>query len=142
MKEAALNQVEYVPEQVFFSARDGMAISLCTLLDTVNQEQLKELLETVSIAKSFFCELIKLRFSISLFFYFQEVCDDNGQRCTPLIIAARNGHEKVVKVFLNKFPVNLEREGSVKKDNFLIEGATALWCAAGPFKIYVLHNPS
>ncbi|XKL64612.1 hypothetical protein PGB90_004698 [Kerria lacca] len=106
MKEAALQKIEYVPEQVYFAARDGMAISLCSLLESMSQEQLRELLRT-------------------------EVQDENGQRCTPLIIAAKNGHEKVVKVFLNKFPVDLEQEGSVKVDNFLVDGASALWCAAG-----------
>lgn len=53
MKEAVLNKIEYVPEQVYFAARDGMAISLCSLLETMSQEQLKDLLETVSFAKLF-----------------------------------------------------------------------------------------
>lgn len=48
MKEAALHRIEYLPEQIYFAARDGMAISLCSLLETMNQEKLKELLETVS----------------------------------------------------------------------------------------------
>lgn len=37
----------------------------------------------------------------------------------------------MVKVFIDRFPVDLEQEGSVKVDNFLVEGASALWCAAG-----------
>lgn len=47
-----------------------------------------------------------------------------------------------MKVFLNKFPVDLEREGSVRKDNYLIEGATALWCAAGRFESKMPSNES
>lgn len=49
MKEAALQKIEYVPEQVYFAARDGMAISLCSLLESMSQEQLRELLRTVVI---------------------------------------------------------------------------------------------
>lgn len=57
--------------------------------------------------------------------------DADGQRCTPLITAARNGHDKVVKVFLSKFNPDIEQEGSVKVDSYVIDGASALWCAAG-----------
>lgn len=62
---------------------------------------------------------------------FQEVVDREGQRCTPLIVAARNGHEKVIKVLLSKFSPDIEQEGSVKVDSYIIEGASALWCASG-----------
>lgn len=60
----------------------------------------------------------------------QTVIDYEGHKCTPLIIAARNGHDKVVKIILSKFEPDIEQEGSVKVDNYVIEGATALWCAA------------
>lgn len=50
MKESVRDKIEYVPEQVYFAARDGMAISLCSLLDTMSQEQLKDVLESVSFA--------------------------------------------------------------------------------------------
>lgn len=63
----------------------------------------------------------------------QEVLDPEGQRCTPLIVAARHGHDKVVKVFLSKFSPDIEQEGSVKVDSYIIEGASALWCAAGKY---------
>lgn len=77
--------------------------------------------------------LLNLILLLKSFISVQEVQDESGQKCTPLIIAARNGHEKVVKVFLNKYPVDLEQEGSVKVDNYVVEGASALWCAAGKY---------
>lgn len=57
--------------------------------------------------------------------------DENGQSTTPLIIAARNGEEKVVQILLRHFKADLEQTGVVKFDGYSIEGATALWCAAG-----------
>lgn len=66
----------------------------------------------------------------------QTVIDYEGHKCTPLIIAARNGHDKVVKIILSKFEPNIEQEGSVKVDNYVIEGATALWCAASKSQFY------
>ncbi|CAB3229079.1 unnamed protein product [Arctia plantaginis] len=61
-----------------------------------------------------------------------DVCSD-GVKCTPLIAAARHGRESAVRILLEKFrpPVRLETEGTVKFDEYVIEGATALWCAAG-----------
>lgn len=56
---------------------------------------------------------------------------EDGQLCTPLIIAARYGHEKVVRMLLDKFEPDIEQEGIVKFDGYVIEGASALWCAAG-----------
>ncbi len=61
----------------------------------------------------------------------QLVEEEDGQRSTPLIIAARNGHDKVVKLLISRFRINLEQEGVVKFDGFKVEGATALWCASG-----------
>lgn len=54
-----------------------------------------------------------------------------GQRSTPLIIAARNGHEKVVRFLLDHYRVDTEQTGTVRFDGYVIDGATALWCAAG-----------
>lgn len=59
--------------------------------------------------------------------------EEDGQRCSPLIVAARHGHDKVVKMLLSKFKPDLEQEGTVKFDGYVIEGASALWCAAGMF---------
>lgn len=63
--------------------------------------------------------------------YLQKVLEDDGQRCTPLIIAARYGHSKVVRTLLEKFKPDLEQEGTVKFNGYVIEGASALWAAAG-----------
>ena len=53
------------------------------------------------------------------------------QRCTPLVIASRNGHNTVVKLLLGQYGVNIEQTGTVKFNGYTIEGATALWAAAG-----------
>ena len=75
------------------------------------------------------------------------ISDDEGQECPPLVIAARNGHEKSVSTLISKFGpgshadpdgsskdkklLDLEVAGTVKFDGYTIEGATALWSAAG-----------
>lgn len=65
--------------------------------------------------------------------------EEDGQKCTPLIIAARNGHEKAIRTLL-KFNPDLEQEGTVKFDGYVIEGASPLWCAAGWFSIYIFNS--
>uniref|UniRef100_A0A2A4JA58 Protein fem-1 homolog B n=1 Tax=Heliothis virescens TaxID=7102 RepID=A0A2A4JA58_HELVI len=94
-------------ERVFFSARDGMSLTLYALLYEKNTDEIDDLLNS-------------------------DVCSD-GVKCTPLIAAARHGREAAVRILLEKFrpPVRLETEGTVKFDEYVIEGATALWCAAG-----------
>merc|ERR1719153_1502384 len=58
--------------------------------------------------------------------------EEGGQSCcSPLIAASRNGHEEVVKCLLTEYTADTEIEGVVKFDGHVIEGATALWCAAG-----------
>lgn len=49
------------------------------------------------------------------------------------MVASRNGHDKVVRILLSStlFAVNLEQECRAKFDGHIVEGATALWCAAG-----------
>ena len=61
----------------------------------------------------------------------RQVVEEQGQRCTPLMIAARNGKVNVVKMLLSKFRPDVEVEGDVNFDGYLIEGASPLWCAAG-----------
>lgn len=34
-------------------------------------------------------------------------------------------------MLLDKFTLDIEQEGRVKFDGYIIEGASALWCAAG-----------
>ncbi|XP_050674603.1 protein fem-1 homolog B-like isoform X1 [Leptidea sinapis] len=94
-------------ERVFFAARDGMALTLYALIYEKSTEEIDTLLN-------------------------RDVCCD-GVKCTPLIAAARHGRDAAVRILLEKFspPVTLEREGTVKFDEYVIVGATALWCAAG-----------
>uniref|UniRef100_A0A1B6C2I3 Protein fem-1 homolog B n=1 Tax=Clastoptera arizonana TaxID=38151 RepID=A0A1B6C2I3_9HEMI len=94
--------------RVYYAARDGMPVSLVTLLQDKTTEEIKKLLS-------------------------QEVIEQDGQRCTPLIIAARLGHDKVVKILTSRFLpyIDIEQEGSVIVESYVINGASALWCAAG-----------
>uniref|UniRef100_A0A1A8F6Z2 Protein fem-1 homolog B n=1 Tax=Nothobranchius korthausae TaxID=1143690 RepID=A0A1A8F6Z2_9TELE len=62
-----------------------------------------------------------------------------GQRSTPLIIAARNGHDKVVRLLLDHYKVDTEQTGTVRFDGYVIDGATALWCAAGAGHLEVVR---
>lgn len=57
--------------------------------------------------------------------------EDAGQLTTPLIIAAWNGHDRTVQTLLSQFHPDLSQSGSVKLGDFVIEEASALWCAAG-----------
>ena len=90
---------------VYNAARDGLAETLHHLLDNKPIDVVTDCLD--------------------------HLYTDSGQVCSPLIIAARNGHEKTVQTLLTRFTPNLETEGTVKFDGHVIEGATALWCAAG-----------
>ncbi|XP_071759114.2 protein fem-1 homolog B-like [Centroberyx gerrardi] len=60
-----------------------------------------------------------------------------GQRLTPLIIAAKKGHNNVVRLLLDHYQVDTELTGTVWFDGYISGGATALWCAAraGHFKV-------
>lgn len=40
----------------------------------------------------------------------------SGQKSTPLIIAARNGHDKVVRLLLDHYRVDTEQTGTVRFD--------------------------
>ena len=81
------------------------------------------------------------------------VKDDDGQECPPIVIAARNGHDKAISKLIQNFGpgskadpdgtnagkslLDLEITGTVKFDGYTIEGATALWSAAGAGHIKV-----
>lgn len=52
--------------------------------------------------------------------------------------AARFGHHMIIKILLTKFKPDLEQEGVVKFDGYVIEGATALWCAACAGKTFII----
>ncbi|XP_064621025.1 protein fem-1 homolog B-like [Lineus longissimus] len=92
-------------EKTHMAARDGMAISLFALLCNRRREEVNEALSHFTL--------------------------ENGQNTTPLIISARNGHSKVVRMLLSNFDVDIEQVAQVKFDGYIIEEATALWCAAG-----------
>ncbi|XP_015127135.1 protein fem-1 homolog B [Diachasma alloeum] len=70
----------------------------------------------------------------------QKFIDEDGQRSTPFIVAARQGHDKVIKMLLDKFEPDIEQEGTVKFDGYFIEGASALWCAAGAGHLNVVKT--
>lgn len=43
-----IQEVQYLPDQVYFAARDGMVRILCSLLENMSHDQLKEFLSRVS----------------------------------------------------------------------------------------------
>lgn len=120
---------EYLKSRVYYAARDGMAMPLYTLLSKLTKDEVDQLLNEVSVVvvvSCFVCGVLARGQMI-----LQKLIGDDGQQCTPLIIAARYGHDKVLKMLLSKFSPDLEKEGIVKFDDYVIEGASALWCAAG-----------
>ncbi|KAJ8928940.1 hypothetical protein NQ314_018428 [Rhamnusium bicolor] len=96
---------EQLKNRIYYAAKDGMSIALYTLMSDIEKNEVEQLLNG-------------------------KISEDDGQECTPLIVASRNGHERVVRMLLTKFNPNLEEEGIVKFDGYVIEGASALWCAA------------
>lgn len=97
---------ESVLKRVYYAARDGMAIALYDLLSDRPAEQIDRLVN-------------------------QKILEDDDQRYTPLIVAAQYGRDRVVKMLLDKFKPDLEQEATVQIDGYVIERASALWCAAG-----------
>ncbi|XP_043255866.1 protein fem-1 homolog B [Colletes gigas] len=104
--EDIIEMSESLITRVYYAAKDGMAIVLYDLLSNKPFEQVNYVIN-------------------------KKVLEEDGQQCTPLIIAARYGHDRVVKILLDKFKPDLEQEGTVKFDGCVIEKASALWCAAG-----------
>ncbi|CAM4733740.1 hypothetical protein PO909_022013 [Leuciscus waleckii] len=101
----ALARLESLARYVHKAASEGRVLTLAALLLNHSTVQTRYLLE-----------------------YVTQVA---GQRSTPLIIAARNGHDKVVRLLLDHYKVDTEQTGTVRFDGYIIDGATALWCAAG-----------
>lgn len=106
---------ESLLKRVYYAARDGMAIALYDLLSNKSPEQIDYLIN-------------------------QKVIEEDGQECTPLIVAARYGKDRVVKILLDMFKPDLEQEGIVKIDGCVIEGANALWCAASAGHLTVVKT--
>ena len=82
--------------EVFVAARDGQISNLTDILEPLSEEVRRAIL-----GKNYV---------------------DGEQSCSPLIIAARNGHRGVVTTLIQKYRVDLESEGTVKFDGHLIEG--------------------
>jgi len=91
--------------EIYLAARDGQTSIMSNLLDAESVED-----RSLAVNSQY---------------------KEGEQCCTPLIIAARNGHIKVVEALLASYTADMESEGVVKFDGHIIEGATALWCAAG-----------
>lgn len=53
---------------------------------------------------------------------------------TPLVAACRYGREKVVEMLLANYKIDLEKRCTVKFDGHIVNGASALWVAAGSGK--------
>lgn len=115
----ALARLESLARYVHKAAGEGRVLTLAALLLNHSTVQTRYLLEFVTHLA--------------------------GQRSTPLIIAARNGHDKVVRLLLDHYKVDTEQTGTVRFDGYIIDGATALWCAAGAghfevVRLLVSHN--
>ncbi|XP_033322201.2 protein fem-1 homolog B [Megalopta genalis] len=102
-------------KRVYYHAKDGMAIAVYLLCSKASPELVDQLIN-------------------------QRVVERDGHECTPLMIAARYGHDKVVKILLDKFKPDLEQEGTVKFDGQVIEKVTALWCAAAAGYLTVVKS--
>uniref|UniRef100_A0A8C5MU35 Protein fem-1 homolog B n=1 Tax=Leptobrachium leishanense TaxID=445787 RepID=A0A8C5MU35_9ANUR len=90
---------------VYKAAAEGRVLTLAALLLNRTEPEIRSLLGSIT--------------------------QHGGQRSTPLIIAARNGHSKVVRLLLEHYRVDTQQTGTVRFDGYVIDGATALWCAAG-----------
>lgn len=98
-------ETEQLKEKVHSAAREGMAISIFALLWNMDKPIVKEILDHQS--------------------------EFDGQKTTPLVIAAKLGETKVVQVLLSNFDVDIEQRSTVRFDGYVIHEATALWCASG-----------
>ena len=101
----SMNRKDSIEYRVFAAAKDGMAITLYAMLCSKKPPDVQKILSTKT--------------------------GEDGQVTTPFLIAARNGHDTVVRMLLTYFKVDIEQTGLVRFDGYQIEGATALWCAAG-----------
>lgn len=65
-------------------------------------------------------------------FISQKYVEEDGQTFTPLVIAAKNGRYKVIRMLLKNYPqINIEAECAVNFDGHIVHGVSALWAAAG-----------
>ncbi|CAK8681048.1 unnamed protein product [Clavelina lepadiformis] len=54
----------------------------------------------------------------------------NVEKCTPLIVASKEGHFDVVEYLVTTCKCNVEQTGHIDIDNNTIEDVTPLWSAA------------
>lgn len=83
-------QMESLSGYVYKAASEGRVLTLAALLHNHSEAEVRYLLN-----------------------YVTQVA---GQRSTPLIIAARNGHDKVVRLLVDHYKVNTEQTGTVRFD--------------------------
>lgn len=83
-------QMESLAGYVYNAASEGRVLTLAALLLNHSEEETQYLLSYVTQLA--------------------------GQRSTPLIIAARNGHDKVVRLLLDHYRVDTEQIGTVRFD--------------------------
>lgn len=81
---------------VYKAASEGRVLTLAALLLNRSESDIKYLLGYVS--------------------------QHGGQRSTPLIIAARNGHAKVVRLLLEHYRVHTQQTGTVRFDGYVRPG--------------------
>ena len=63
--------------------------------------------------------------------FFQEFIEDDGQILTPLAAGCRYGREKVAEMLLANDKIDLDKRCTIKFDGHMVNGASALWIAAG-----------
>ena len=106
--------------QVYLAARDGLTDRLRSLLDPLDPSEALGLLSVPTedpVSPPLEC-----------------------QRATPLLVAARHGRDEAVSYLVRRFPgLDLAQTGSVKFGGYSIEGACALWCAAGAGHLKVVE---
>ncbi|XP_050093586.1 protein fem-1 homolog B [Anopheles aquasalis] len=103
-----------IMQRVYYAAKDGFCKQLlASLQEIVNDDDRRAIVD-------------------------QEFYEDEHQIHTPLIVAALNGHDMVVKILLTIAHPNLEKEGCVKLHGELTEGVTALWVAAGMGRLNIV----
>ena len=85
------------------------------------------------------CKSINNHFEFNLILkshIIQEFMEEDGQILTPLVVAAKAGREKVVRMLLANYKMDLDKKCTLKFDGHMVHDASALWCAAGNGKSY------
>ncbi|XP_037038800.1 protein fem-1 homolog B isoform X1 [Bradysia coprophila] len=104
----------FLRDRVYYAAKDGLSIAMFALLNNVKDDETKNAIIN------------------------QPFAEDDGQIYSPLSIAARNGRYRVVKMLLSNFKPVIDQDCTAKLDGHIVQGATALWCAAGAGHLNVI----